>query len=463
MAVYTDAEFRSQASQYSGSGDWLDEANSHDVTNESAVFLDFTTDGLHFWFPPHSGQTITSSFHVPDSAGNSITAVIDARYDIAPDDWSPSWTGVSPFPLMGKYENSDKSWITLIQHDGTIRIYISDDGSAVTEYASTAATGFANGSRHQLRYLIDTTNNEFKVFTRDPGTDLAVDSGWSQLGTTVAITENSLNDSGERLGFNEWQSAAADNIEFRGILFRALLLDGEGGTPFFDTEGAVVADPALTFVEGSAQGATATIDFAAGNGSGDVIVVTQDTWAHGDMYLADAAGLDHVDAASFTLSMKVRPTIVPAADGVLMSKRAGFDAGDPGYVIVGGSLPGIEVADGSAETNDFGASGLTAKTEINIVLRYDATTPELELYLDGVGTGSPGTGAVGDLSNALNLYLMSRNGSDNFVYGEIFEIAGWNRALTEAEITEVYTGIAVSGRSSLYRNAGPGQLLITGG
>ena len=92
MSILDSAEALYRAKNYSGSGDWLDEVNSHDA--QFGTGTPGTNDPLAKDLPAE--QYIYSSgvdgnyISVPDSAALSITGDIDIRWRGARPDWSPS-------------------------------------------------------------------------------------------------------------------------------------------------------------------------------------------------------------------------------------------------------------------------------------------------------------------------------------------------------------------------------------
>src|SRR5690606_13066716 len=104
--------------------------------NWSATYLDL---------PGVSGNYAST----PDSEAVSITGDIDIRVKVAMDDWTPA----SVQTLVAKIVPPDQeSWRFQLLASGAISFVISTDGvnDAVSQ-ASSAATGFSDGTEHWVR------------------------------------------------------------------------------------------------------------------------------------------------------------------------------------------------------------------------------------------------------------------------------------------------------------------------
>ncbi len=79
MSILDSAEVLMQASNYSGSGAWLDEANSHDAQLG-------TTSGGDAADPLYLAHTGANYVYFPGTAGNSLTVTLVATttYDYTP-------------------------------------------------------------------------------------------------------------------------------------------------------------------------------------------------------------------------------------------------------------------------------------------------------------------------------------------------------------------------------------------
>ena len=60
----------------------------------------------------------------------------------------PDWTPSAEVPFISKYRasGSQKSWLLALKADGKLLLVVGFDGSAVTQYVSTAATGVTDGA-----------------------------------------------------------------------------------------------------------------------------------------------------------------------------------------------------------------------------------------------------------------------------------------------------------------------------
>lgn len=116
----------------------------------------------------------------PDSAANSVTSELDLRVKLALDDWTPS----SNQALLNKFDGTpNNSWACWIRSTGLIDFTYSIDGNAqILSTASSAATGFSDGTAHWVRVTFENDNGsgnyEVKFYTSEDG------EAWTQLGVT---------------------------------------------------------------------------------------------------------------------------------------------------------------------------------------------------------------------------------------------------------------------------------------
>lgn len=99
-----------------------------------------------------------------------------------------SWTASGTFVLAAKYDTTgnQRGWQVGITTNGTLIFVASQDGIAVTTYTSTAVAPFAATAAGWVRYTYNGTNVVFSTST-DGVT-------FTQLGTTVAVTQTALFD-----------------------------------------------------------------------------------------------------------------------------------------------------------------------------------------------------------------------------------------------------------------------------
>jgi hypothetical protein len=95
----------------------------------------------------------------------------------------------------------------------------------------------------------------------------------------------------------------------------------------------------------------------------------------------------------------------------------------------------VRVADGAAFDSDLTPNNTLVDDTIHAVtLRLDRTAEEVEVFVDGTGTGSPGdTTGQGSIDSAAAHLDVFRVGA-TFYDGDVFAIAIWDSALSDADI-----------------------------
>jgi len=96
--------------------------------------------------------------------------------------------------------------------------------------------------------------------------------------------------------------------------------------------------------------------------------------------------------------------------------------------------------DGTATTECAYSVDLTANTTYHVAARFDDDANELELFLDGVSVAGPTSHTTGISDEPADFSLGwsgFSTGASNFLDGQMSAAGIWNRALTDAEITEL--------------------------
>ncbi len=195
-----------------------------------------------------SNLTNADKATTPDAAALDITGDLDARWDVALDDYTPS-TGFH----FGRYTTAGNARIWRVGQvsDGDIRMtYGLTDGTNVRmNHESQSVVPVNNGVRFQFRVVADiddgSSNTDTLFYTRaNTSLDLEVDTGWVQLGATqqtaVVHTWNA----------NASEVHVAASTTLLGRYYRMLSLDGQTGDIVCDFN-------AEDFEVGAVSGATA--------------------------------------------------------------------------------------------------------------------------------------------------------------------------------------------------------------
>jgi len=127
-----------------------------------------------------------TSYLISEAIFPHISDRIFVAVDLSMDDWSAAAYGVST--LMSKWEIlfSLRAWLFQISATGNLIGAYSPNGALERVFTSSAAVGFADGSRHAVAMDIDTTNAGNRTCTFYTAT--TIDQGdWVQLGAVQSV------------------------------------------------------------------------------------------------------------------------------------------------------------------------------------------------------------------------------------------------------------------------------------
>ncbi|MFD6968388.1 hypothetical protein [Streptomyces sp. NPDC059949] len=187
----------------------------------------------------------------PDTAALDITGDIDVRADVTPRAWG-GVTSTSSWEVVGKYSVTlnQRSWMLLVNDNGTVQFRWSADGTAVNVHASSIPVPFAPGQRGAIRATLD-VNNGSGGWTLTFYTAPTLSGSWTQLGTATVTTAGttSIFNSTTALEVGDVASLAFANVgrEIHAVEVR----NGIGGS--------AVANPVFT---SQAEGTTSFADAA---------------------------------------------------------------------------------------------------------------------------------------------------------------------------------------------------------
>ena len=448
MGVLARAEMLMQAKNYSGSGDWLDEANSHDGTIDGALFHPYA--GIRHIFVPGVAANYVSAANAANNAHDNLTDVwLAGRF--AMTDWTPTVDQT----LIAKWEDTSdqRSYRLMVDTTGVLRLGWSTDGTAanVVEEDSTVAPTVSNGDKLWVAGTVDISAGTVKFYVGGvEGTPV-----WTQLGATVSGSgASSMFDSTAVLEVGTDNTGTAQL--FIGEVYNAQVEDGfdEGvGTLQFDadfTDVGTVKEPYATFTEASANAATVT--FNRSTTARKLINVDEPVFSlavNDAIQVADDAALDFGTTDDFTIMLVGRTYRFVSGDAFI-DKSGGFGASDQGYRLFETSTSGapkFEVASGVAEDS------ITGPTVQGIGIKYvvagvrDAGT-NINAFADGVA-GTPVTDNSHDLATALDLHAGKLTGGANFREAELFAWAVWAEALSDADVIAAGNEFSAAGANTL--------------
>lgn len=438
-----------KANAYSGSGEWLDlSGRGHHLqlgsisgadTNDP-LFLDYT--GIKYaYLPGISGNYLSA----PDSAALSITGDIDIRCAAALTDWTPTavMTFVAKFGGAGQ-----RGYQFFVNTNGTLGLDWSADGTTEIIKNSTVAPTVSDGALLLVRATLDVDNgalgNDVKFYTKTSteaaaAADLALNTGWTQLGSTVTTAvATSIFDGDAALTVGATDAGAANLLA--GKVYSAIVKGGIDGTSQFVADlTATPVEPYATFVETSANAATVTINRAATGRK--TCFVDRDLFLFGtDDYMqrADHRDFDFDASESFTIMAVVREYHwrTDATGPMYVCKATSFGAGEKGYALQGadtGSGLRVIVADGATQATDS-APNPTNGVVTTISARRMPSSDLLEAFTDSAGNGAAAD-TLGGLANTSALVVGARGDKTaQFAHFELIAAGVWREALSPADL-----------------------------
>lgn len=207
----------------------------------------------YLYLPGVAGNYATA----PDSAALGITGNIDVRLRIAMDDW----TSASFSHLIGQWGTgiANMAWALAVNSGstGTLRFTFSTDGTTQVNVSSIVAPTVTDGTALWLRVTRDSATGDVKFWTASGSLTTPVAADFTQLGATVTSTTGAMFNSTGSLEIGMFNGSTSP---WAGKVYRAQVRSGIDGTLAFDADLAAKAVGANTFVEGSVNAATVTIN-----------------------------------------------------------------------------------------------------------------------------------------------------------------------------------------------------------
>ena len=434
FAALGRAELLLQASNYSGSGEWLDESgNGHHAqfgstsgsdTNDP-LFLSWT--GLQYLYLPGINGNYADT---PDTAPLSITGDIDMRVKLMPDDLTPAAIETP----ISKWGGAIPEWYLRILTNGTWGL-VWRDGANQALSANSTAMGFTAGVEAWGRVTVDANNG---AGSSDVTFYRSDDDGatWVTINVITPVsTDGALQTSTAPVRIGSREVAAEP---FAGRIYRAQIYsDLTETTLALDadfTNTTTLVEPFATFVEASSNGATVTINRVTSGRVSTVVDRTMLLLGSDDQFVVpDHANLDFTAGQDFTLMVAGRRGTATPVNEMLAGK--GTVGGAASWVIYYDAPTGNAVARlGSTLVLDQDESPPAEQVAFVHAMVRDGTAPSLELFTNGVGTGTPDTAVSDDLTSASALTIGSSVTPNNHYAGEIHAVALWREALSDADV-----------------------------
>lgn len=224
-------------------------------------------------------------------------------------------------------------------------------------------------------------------------------------------------------------------------------LDALAGSAVTSTTGDM--DGTLTCGSGSCQGVAGILDYGYNFAGTDSIIATS---AHPYLNLANTITLN-----DYSVQAWIKPSSTPAYHAFFSQ----------GHYLSGGAwmglsnAAGIRVHTGSSGYCDTAAGVVTLNQWNHVVVSYSTTG--VTIYVDGSAVPCTQSGSLVGLSNtdrpmAWGFYDNPTGSPTNYFLGDMDELAAWTKALTSAEVTELYN----AGAALSYDNMQPSPATVTG-
>ena len=442
MSILDSAELLLQARNYSGSGNWLDEANSHDAVFVGPLFKAYdVTVGQYIFLPGTTGNYLSTPNAANNAHDNLTDLWIAGRFAL--DDWTPA----ADTTLIAKWEDTsnERSYRFMVDTTGVLRIGWSTNGASgnVVEEDSTTAPTVSNGALLWVAATVDISVGTVKFYTGGSGTTPV----WVQLGTTVSGSgASSIHDGTAVLEVGTDNTGTAQHL--LGEVYDAEVKNGydEGvGTLQFDLSSTAPTTPYATFAELSTNATTVTINRTSTGLVSTVVDRNMFLLTTNDRFeIPDDAQLDFTGSEALTVMSVFRPFNVSASSRVIAGKKSS-NTGGAGYNLFQSGANAFFYIDDGTDINDGVAAGFVAQVLDSIAGVRNITDDDIEVFSTGSGSGGPTTDTTtGSLANAL-AFKIGSNGAGTpaqFYEGEIHAVALWRSALTDTEVLAAHVAMA---------------------
>jgi hypothetical protein len=198
------------------------------------------------YLPSVNGNYLSS----PSSAALQITGDIDLRVKASLETWSPAASQATVARWQG---GGSLAYVLVVDVGGTLKFFISTDGTTNASASSSVATGFSANSTNWIRVTRSVSGGTTTFYTSTDG------ATWNQLGTTQVISSGSSIFAGSSIA-EIGSISGGTNFALKGSIYRAQIYNGIAGTLVFDADLSRVPHNATSFAEMSSNGATVTVN-----------------------------------------------------------------------------------------------------------------------------------------------------------------------------------------------------------
>ncbi len=283
-------------------------------------------------------------------------------------------------------------------------------------------TPFVDGQRYEIEVVFE------------------VGVGWELFVDGVSNDTNAKLAAGEITGTATplYVGSAGGSAVCQGNIFSASVAEF-GGTLLADVNLADATEPFATFTE-RANGATVTINRSSSGYVStvvdmDMLVLSTDDY----LVVADHDDLDFGASDDFTLMIVARShDTTPVAAGVLASKKVGLGTA-AGYVMYLNTANGVYglLGDGTVSPYDNNTAVSDGALTTAALVR-NVPDDDVEVFLDGVGSGSAATDTTtATLANGTDFLIGAHGSPGSFFEGQFVAAALFRQALTDEQILAV--------------------------
>lgn len=440
-----DADF---ANQKPGTSTVTAETGQTVTLNADAAIVPDGQLRIHDSTPTYLDLDGTSdSAYMPTNPFSSVSTTMDVRVRATKADWQEAtWRFLAGDTTVSA--TGTKAGVGLHTSGGNgVLMFIASDGTAHTNYYSTTANTFGDGTTNWLRYLYDATNDTVDFYVSSDDTNDPTAVSWTQLGTQVAATRN-LNTSASN-AFYVGRYVGYDSNTWPGQVHRVWIED----------DGDVVVDTDFTNL---APGVTAFTD----NAGNDYISLISDAAIAGGSNKWDVqrANTGYVTTlVSHTTIPLSGPNYITVVDDTNLNFDASTDSftvlayvlthnenqGTSKTIMLKGSTPpyyrlyteaaydpdafGGHIHDNTNQDwAPGGATGAEMYENHPVVSGFTSVPGTMQGFYNGTMLATS-SNSVGDLSNTLPMRI---GWTSNGFEGEYYALYVWRKKLSDTEVKE---------------------------
>jgi len=389
--------------------------------------------------PGASGDYATA----PLIGAASATVDIDYRARVTLDDVTPAANEA----FIGS-DNGDREFG--VDTSGNL-FTTHKDGSTVTATSSATlgSVGVTVGQSVWVRALVDTGSDTVDFYYSTDDVDAYGSVGWLDLGTQQSSTlgtVNAITTVGVGVGNTD-----TDADPLAGTCRQAVIL--YDSTVVFDADFTDLAPGVTSFTEDSSNAATVTLNgnavVAGGSNKWNVnrhtsgyvtALVEQPMFVFDgtDDYLEiDDLSIVDSDDISVVVAYRNHMASNSTAEPLISSKANTANPGDEGFTLYDGTSHNAYAMISDGTTRHFDNAGTDVDSPFRVAGFVFTNGADIEAFQDGTGSGSAQSTSVTDTASANNVRI-GRYAAAGTTYWEfeLYAVAAWRRALTDAEILE---------------------------